>query len=333
MDYREFDYERVFDRFKNNTILVIGDVMVDTYLIGNVERISPEAPVPICDVHDRKYKLGGAANVALNLQRLGAHPIICSAIGDDDTGKVFMDLIRGSDLNEMGLVKTSKRKTTNKIRVMGNNYQMLRIDEETKTDLDISSQLQLLKNIESILKNNTIHGIIFEDYDKGVLNRVIIDKVLDMTKGTIRIYADPKYKNFNLYHDIELFKPNLSEFKNGLKIDFGTEDVIHCLKHHCKELHEKKNIRKIMVTMADRGMFISVKDGEQLHFRTTPRNIVDVSGAGDAVMSIASLMDIEGCNLGYTTFISNIAGGIVCEEVGVVTVNKDRVLREIKTSI
>lgn len=333
MDYREFDYERIFDRFKNNTILVIGDVMIDTYLIGRVERISPEAPVPICDVYDKQYKLGGASNVAFNLQRLGAKPIICTVIGDDDSGKIFSKLIKNNLLDEAGIVVSSKRKTTNKTRVMGNNYQMLRIDEENKSELDTSSYLQLVKQIEIILNNSKVDGIIFEDYDKGVINKILIDRVLELTKGRIRIYVDPKYKNFNFYHNVELFKPNLSEFREGMKMDFESEDIIKCLKKQCKILHEEKNINKIMVTMADRGIFISIKGGDQLHFRTTPRNIVDVSGAGDAVISIASLMDIEGCNLGHTTFISNITGGIVCEEVGVVTVNKDRVLREIKTAI
>lgn len=332
-DYREFDYEKIFDRFKNDTIMVIGDVMVDTYLIGRVERISPEAPVPICEVYDRQYKLGGALNVALNLQRLGAKPIICSVIGDDDTGKIFSKLMKNNLLDESCIVTSPKRKTTNKIRVMGENHQMLRIDEESKSELDTTSYLQLVKQLEIVIKNQSINAIIFEDYDKGVINKVLIDRVFELTKGKIPVYSDPKYKNFNLYHDIELFKPNLSEFKNGLKIDFGSEDIFSCLKKHCNKLHEEKNINKIMVTMGDRGMFISVKNGDQLHIKTTPRNVVDVSGAGDAVISIATLMDIEGCNLGFTAFISNIAGGIVCEEVGVVTVNKDRILKEIKTSI
>jgi len=329
MDYKDFNYEEVFERFKNNTILVIGDVMLDTYLIGKVDRISPEAPVPICDVYDRNFKLGGAANVALNLQRLGAHPIICSVIGDDDAGKVFMGLMEKNDLSESCIIKSVKRKTTNKTRVMGNNYQMLRIDEETKEFLDISSYLELIKKIESVLNNKKIHAIVYEDYDKGIINRVLIDRIFDLTKGKIPIYADPKYKNFNLYHDLELFKPNLSEFKDGLKLDWGSEDIIEVIKRNCQKLHEEKNIKKIMVTMADRGIFISVKDGESLHLRTKPRNIVDVSGAGDAVISIATLMDLEGCNFEYTAFVSNIAGGVVCEEVGVVPVNKEKILREI----
>jgi rfaE bifunctional protein kinase chain/domain len=333
MDYKEFDYENVFNKFKNNTILVIGDVMVDTYLIGRVERISPEAPVPICDIYDKQYKLGGASNVALNLQKLGAEPIICSVVGDDDTGKIFTKLLKDNLLNENCIIRSTKRKTTNKIRVLGENHQMLRIDEESKSELDTNSYLQLVRQIEIIIKNQKINAIIFEDYDKGIINRVLIDKIFELTKNMIPIYADPKYKNFNLYHDVKLFKPNLSEFKNGLKFDFGSDDIFCCLKKYCNKLHEEKNINKIMVTMGDRGIFISVKNGDQLHIKTTPRNVIDVSGAGDAVMAIATLMDIEGCNLDFTAFASNIAGGIVCEEVGVVTVNKDKILKEIKTSI
>lgn len=329
MDYREFDYEKVFNRFKNKNILIIGDVMLDTYMIGKVDRISPEAPVPICDVEKKEYKLGGASNVAISVKELGANPFICSVIGDDDAGKVFMNLINDNLLCPDGIVTTKVRKTTNKIRIVGNNYQMLRIDEESKEFLDITSYLELMKRIEITIKKNNIHGIIIEDYDKGIINRVLIDRLLEITKGEIAIYVDPKIKNFNLYHDIELFKPNLNEFKNGLKLDWGTDDIFDVIKINCEKLHKEKNINKIMVTMADRGMFISVKDGDSAHVRTNPRNIVDVSGAGDAVIAVSTLMDIEGCNLGFTSFISNIAGGIVCEEVGVVPVNKYKILKEV----
>ena len=329
MDYTDFNYSEVFDKFKGKNILIIGDVMVDTYLIGKVERISPEAPVPICDVEKKEYKLGGASNVAISIKELGAVPLIFSTIGDDDIGKIFMDLLEKNNMYKDGIVKSKIRKTTNKMRIIGNNCQMLRVDEETKEFLDISSYLEMIKKLEIILKKKKIDGIIFEDYDKGIINRVLIDRIIDMCKN-IPIYVDPKYKNFNLYHDIKLFKPNLSEFKNGLKLDWGSDGIDEVVKRNCKMLHEERNIEKIMVTMADRGMFVSVKDGDSFHLKTKPRNIVDVSGAGDAVIALATLMDIEGCDISYTSFISNIAGGLVCEEIGVVPVNKYKTLREVQ---
>ena len=328
-NFNNINHEEVFHKFKNKNILIIGDVMVDTYMIGKVERISPEAPVPICDIEKKEYKLGGAANVAMSIKELGSNPLICSVVGDDDAGKIFMNLLEFNDMYQDGIVKTKARKTTNKMRIVGNNYQMLRIDEESKEFLDITSYLELIKRIEIVIKKNVIDGIIIEDYDKGIVNRVLIDRLLELTNGKIPIYVDPKYKNFNLYHDIKLFKPNLNEFKNGLKLDWGTEDIFEVIRKNCKKLHDEKNIEKIMVTMADRGMVISTKDGDSLHIRTIPRNIVDVSGAGDAVIALTTLMDIVGCDFEHTAFISNIAGGVVCEEVGVVPVSKYKILKEV----
>jgi len=334
MDYTDFNYTEIFEKFKGKNILIIGDVMVDTYMIGKVERISPEAPVPICDVERKEYKLGGASNVAISVKELGANPIICSVIGDDDTGKIFMNLLNNNLMMTDGIIKSNKRKTTNKMRIIGNHAQMLRIDEETKEFLDSTSYLDLIKKIEYLLNNTKIDGIIFEDYDKGIINRVLIDRIVELSKNfNIPIYVDPKYKNFNFYHDVKLFKPNLSEFKNGMKLDWGTDDIIEVLKTNCKKLHQEKNIEKIIVTMADRGMFVSEKSGNSLHLKTKPRNIVDVSGAGDAVIALATLMDIEGCDIEYTSFISNIAGGLVCEEIGVVPVNKYKTLREVEINI
>lgn len=329
-NFNNINHEEVFNKFKNKNILIIGDVMVDTYMIGKVERISPEAPVPICDIEKKEYKLGGAANVAMSIKELGSNSLICSVVGDDDAGKIFMNLLEFNDMYQDGIVKTKSRKTTNKMRIVGNNYQMLRIDEESKEFLDITSYLELIKRIEIVIKKNVIDGIIIEDYDKGIVNRVLIDRLLELTNGKIPIYVDPKYKNFNLYHDIKLFKPNLNEFKNGLKLDWGTEDIFEVIRKNCKKLHDEKNIEKIMVTMADRGMVISTKDGDSLHIRTIPRNIVDVSGAGDAVIALTTLMDIVGCDFEHTAFISNIAGGVVCEEVGVVPVSKYKILKEVQ---
>lgn len=326
MNYKKFDYYTVFERFNKKTILVIGDVMLDTYLIGDVKRISPEAPVPICDIKTKKYKLGGAANVALNLQSLGARPIICSVIGYDETGIVFNELLKNNNLDNQGICISDIRKTTNKTRIIGNKHQLLRIDDEICDELDDLSYLSLLEIIKKILNNNKIDGIIFQDYDKGVINYKIIEDILQLTQNKIKIYVDPKHKNFNLYHDIELFKPNINEFINGLKME---SDDFEALKEYCQILHKERNINKIMITMAERGVFISVKNGDAKHFPTNTKNIIDVSGAGDSVMSISTLMDIEGCNLGFTAYVSNIVGGLACESIGVTSIDKEKIIKEI----
>jgi rfaE bifunctional protein kinase chain/domain len=317
--------------FKNKTILIVGDVMLDSYMCGNVERISPEAPVPIVDILSTQHKLGGAANVASNIKNLGGTPIICSIIGDDLKGKIFLSELDKLKISTDHIIKSNNRITTNKIRIIGNNHQMLRLDEEIKTDLNFNDQNKLISEILNILSNEKIDCVLLQDYDKGILNNTIISTITTKANNlNIPIVVDPKKKNFSYYNNITLFKPNLKEFIDGLNIPFSGNYNENDLILGSELLH-KRGIEIVFVTLSERGMFLSYKKDNKTINKIIPgiiRNVVDVSGAGDTCISIISFL-LGDLNIEKIANIANIAGGIVCEEIGVVPINKDKLITEI----
>ncbi|HNW99110.1 MAG TPA: bifunctional ADP-heptose synthase [Bacteroidales bacterium] len=333
MDITNNKINELFNNFSSQTIMVIGDVMIDSYLWGKVERISPEAPVPIVSVNKRENRLGGAANVALNLLSLGATPILCSVVGTDQKGNDFYEMLESLHLTGKGIIACDDRVTTTKFRVIGNNAQMLRVDEETENNISEKDEEKLIKSIRDIIKNNKINAIIFEDYDKGVITAKVIQETVKTAKEhSIPVIADPKRKNFNEYKNITLFKPNLKELKEGTKSDIIKSQSE--IDNAVEVLHKNNNIEMIMVTLSDAGMYISVKDkavGKTIFKKLIPahiRNIADVSGAGDTVISVASLCLALKQEPEIIASISNLAGGLVCEYVGVVPVNKEKLLKE-----
>jgi len=324
----------IFEKFNSLKALVIGDVMVDSYLWGSVDRISPEAPVPIVSVNKRENRLGGAANVALNLQALGATPFLCSVIGDESKGGTFMSLLQSQGLSNEGIITSNKRITTTKFRVIGNNSQMLRVDEEIDSNIQDDESEQLFEAIKKLTEQKKINVIIFEDYDKGVITSSLITKVAEFALGlNIPIAVDPKKRNFKDYKNITLFKPNLKELKEGLKLDTIPQDSSD-LKNPVDELQIMNNIDYMMVTLSEAGVYFSHKEKNTdkiTERQTLPahiRNIADVSGAGDTVISVAALCLALRLDMFKVAALSNLAGGLVCEEVGVVPVNKDKLLKE-----
>jgi rfaE bifunctional protein kinase chain/domain len=316
--------------FQNKKILIIGDVMLDSYLFGNVERISPEAPVPIVDVIVKQYKLGGAANVAANIKNLGGTPILCSVIGNDQKGDILISLLKKLKINTEYLHKSDIRITTDKIRIIGNNHQMLRIDEEIKSELNKNQRMLFISTISEILNNDNIDCVLFQDYDKGIINEHTINLVINMANSLdIPIIVDPKKRNFKKYNNVTLFKPNFKEFKNGLNIT--TSDRKKALEIGSKKLH-KKGIEIVFVTLSENGIFVSYKKDNKIINKIipgTPRDVVDVSGAGDTVISISAML-LNDVDIEEIAKIANIAGGIVCEEVGVVPIDKNKLLKELE---
>ena len=295
--------------------------MLDSYLFGNVSRISPEAPVPIVDILKRENKLGGAANVATNIKNLGGTPILCSIVGKDQNGKIFLSELEKLNIKTDYIFQSENRITTVKTRIIGNNHQMLRIDEEVTNELN-GEQDKILSLINDIIDNEKIDCILFQDYDKGVINKKIIKTVVKIaTKLNIPITVDPKKKNFSNYKGVTLFKPNLKEFKEGMSTD--------SLKKGAKKLHNN-DIKIVFITLSEDGIFISYKKNNKIINKIIPgtsRDIVDVSGAGDTVISVASML-LNDIDIEKIADISNIAGGIVCEEIGVVPINLNKLLKE-----
>jgi D-glycero-beta-D-manno-heptose-7-phosphate kinase len=313
-------------------VMVIGDVMVDAYIFGRVDRISPEAPVPVVTVEKRVSRLGGAANVALNLKSMGAEPVLCSVIGKDIKGDEFIQLLKDEKISAGAIHASNDRKTTTKFRVIGNKSQLLRVDEEITDDLNAQDQSALLENIRHILSNEKIDAIIFQDYNKGILTRDVISEVIRQAKEQkIPVAVDPKKKNFHQYKEVTLFKPNLKELREGLNRDIGAEDMAS-LKEAAIRLHKESDIALVMITLSEHGVFISQHGAKGTFSQSVIpahiRKISDVSGAGDTVISVAALGLAAGMEAGAMAALANLAGGLVCEEVGVLPVNRDKLLAE-----
>ncbi|MDO9258080.1 MAG: bifunctional ADP-heptose synthase [Bacteroidales bacterium] len=331
MIFTEEEIRHLFNKFNTCRVLVIGDVMIDSYLVGKVDRISPEAPVPVVALKQRDNMLGGAANVALNIRSLGAEAILCSVIGNDKQGDVLLDLMKKEGLKTNGIIRSSERITTTKFRIIGNRMQMLRVDEEIDTDLDENDSTNLIKCISDLITEQKPDVIILQDYNKGVLSPEVIERVAEIASGKgIPVAVDPKKKNFTAYKGITLFKPNLKEIVEGLKIDVDPMSI-ESLDKAAGTLHKSQNIELVMITLSEHGIFISVKDSNGTSSKIIPaemRSIADVSGAGDTVISVAALCLAAKTDHFLMAALSNLAGGLVCEQAGVVPVDKFRLMAE-----
>ncbi|MEY3237581.1 MAG: hypothetical protein RI883_1682 [Bacteroidota bacterium] len=323
------DFKHLFNQFVGKRILVIGDVMIDSYLRGKVNRVSPEAPVPIVSLDLEEDRLGGAANVAVNLVAMGAKPIICSVVGKDKHGQILKSLLSDAGISDEGLVFSIDRKTTVKTRVIGNNQQLLRIDSEQINPISLVEEKELI-GLVKVLINSGIDGVIFEDYNKGVLTSTFIQTVISLAneKGIVSA-VDPKKENFLAYKNVTLFKPNLKELKEGLGLDFSFVQSPSKFEEAVVLLESKLKNKISFVTLSEHGVFI--KEGlAQEYIAAHLRNIADVSGAGDTVISIATLCIVAGVPINLIAEISNIAGGLVCEKSGVVSIDKKQLLEEVE---
>ena len=321
------EVNEIFDGFNNLNCLIIGDVMVDAYIWGNVNRISPEAPVPVFEAKKRENRLGGAANVALNIQALGATPILCGIIGNDVKGKVFNEVLENQHLSTEGIIQSDERLTTCKTRIISSSHHMLRVDEEVLEPISELDSKDLINRVKNIISTKKIDVVIFEDYDKGLLNANNIQAIVHLlNEQKIPSCVDPKKDNFQNYQGTTLFKPNFKEFTSGLKEDIKKGDI-KSLMEHAEKFSESNNIENVMVTLSEHGVML-YNPKIQSHIPAEIRNISDVSGAGDTVISIAALAFSQGVRGKELVTLSNLAGGLVCEEVGVVPINKERLKKE-----
>jgi D-glycero-beta-D-manno-heptose-7-phosphate kinase len=311
--------KEVFEAFNSLKVLIIGDVMVDAYDWGKVERISPEAPVPIIHLTKRENRLGGAGNVALNIQALGATPILCTVIGNDMDGSDLLGLLSSAKMSQEGIVRSSSRITTTKRRVIAGSQHLVRIDSETDELIAENDRKALLDKIKSLVTQ--VDVVIFEDYDKGVISKEIIENTVTLCRANnIPITVDPKKRNFLNYQGVSLFKPNLKELKEGLKIDFNPDNLDE-ITSAVNQLNEKLGAEKYLITLSERGVYMHSKEKID-HIPAHKREISDVSGAGDTVISVASLCLALKLPQKMTAEISNLSGGLVCEFVGAVPIDK-----------
>ena len=318
----------ILQKIEGQEVLIIGDVMLDRYLTGSVSRISPEAPVPVVLQHETENRLGGAANVALNVRALGAVPVLCSVVGRDDDGDLFQRILPGNDISVEGISALPGRRTTVKTRILGNNQQMLRIDREDTHDLTGAEANLFLKKVLQLLAKRPVRAVIFQDYNKGVLTAEVIRTVIaESRKRGIITAVDPKKVNFFTYEGVDLFKPNLKEIRDSAP--FAVRPELDSLQKASDFLRERLRNRLTMITLSEKGLFLDDGSGGKI-FPTVPRNVADVSGAGDTVISVAALGLAAGLNLDMIATLSNLAGGQVCEFPGVVPVRRDILAAELE---
>lgn len=321
------DFEQLFTAFRNSKVLIVGDVMLDTYWWGNVDRISPEAPVPVVALKRKELRVGGAANVALNTASLGAKTAVIAVIGNDESGIALKQLLEEDNINTGHLVVTDKRVTTNKTRIMSRNQQMMRLDAEMTSDIDTATEEELLQQVKTFFAAHKPDVLILEDYNKGVLTARVIKELIALCKAHNVVTAvDPKRKNFFSFKGVDIFKPNLKEVKEGLnlltdKVDIASLEEIH------QSLQQQLQHHISLITLSEKGVFYQ-QDHERRIIPTHIRNIADVSGAGDTVIAVAALVYAVTKNIHLAAEIANIAGGLVCEEVGTAAIDKEKLLNE-----
>lgn len=325
----KMDFDKLFHQFTQLKVAVIGDVMLDTYWWGNVERISPEAPVPVVAVSKREQRIGGAGNVALNIASLGAAVSMISVLGKDDDGMQLTKLLQENNINTQYLVSSEHRITTNKIRIISRNQHMMRLDAEIADDMISDDEQSLLHAFETYIAVENPDIVILEDYNKGVLTPNVIKKIIGLCKEyDILTAVDPKRKNFFAYEAVDIFKPNLKEVKDGLNL-LPEKININVLKDMHLLLQEKLKHSISLITLSEQGVFYQQGNNAAI-IPTHIRSIADVSGAGDTVIAIAALVFAATGDAALMAEIANIAGGLVCEEVGTVAIDKTKLFEECK---
>jgi len=320
-------FDKLFQQISNIRIGIIGDVMLDTYWWGHVERISPEAPVPVVSFDKREHRVGGAANVALNAASLGARVSVLSITGDDEDAILLQALLSRNNIDTSNLLKSEERITTNKTRIISRNQQMMRLDAETTNDLLPADENKLIRAFEKYIEKEKPGVIVLEDYNKGILTKKIIDHIIARCKKNKIITAvDPKRKNFFAYRQADIFKPNLKEVIEGLNLLQDNIDL-PALKDMHQQMAKKLGHHISLITLSEKGIFFQ----KDTLFKIVPshvRNIADVSGAGDTVIAVASLVYAATRNAQLMAEMANIAGGLVCEEVGTVAIDKEKLITE-----
>jgi rfaE bifunctional protein kinase chain/domain len=321
------NFVELFSRFPTLKVGVIGDVMLDTYMWGHVERISPEAPVPIVSLDKKELRIGGAGNVALNLQALGAQSFLITVTGDDEEAMRLVQLSSSQGINMAYSIRSRDRITTNKTRIISRNQQMMRLDTEITRDLVPSDEESLLAAFQRFLAEVRPDIVILEDYNKGVLTEHVIRRVTEACKASgVLTAVDPKRKNFFAYRGVDIFKPNMGEVREALNM-IAVEPSKQQLQNIHYELYRQLQHSISFITLSEKGVFYQQGDNAGI-IPSHLRNVADVSGAGDTVIATAALIYAATRDVSVMAEIANIAGGLVCEVVGTAAIDARKLLHE-----
>ena len=312
------------DKFSSCRILVVGDVIMDEFLWGRVERISPEAPVPVVQVEEESLVLGGAGNVVNNIISLGGQALLCGVIGNDAMGRELVHMLQKMNSPTHGLVVEDRRPTTIKTRIVAHSQQVVRVDREESEPVTEAS----IKKIITVIKEQlgSIDAIVISDYGKGVVARSLMDGIRSLGQGSQTILAvDPTVRNLALYKDVTLITPNNYEAQQMSGIHIEDDQSVRQAGVH---LLEELGCQMVLITQGDKGMTLFEGNGETTQIPTVARKVFDVSGAGDTVIAAFTLAVASGLTSSEAALLSNLAAGIVVGEVGTAPVAASR-LKEI----
>ncbi|NUQ82206.1 MAG: D-glycero-beta-D-manno-heptose-7-phosphate kinase [Bacteroidetes bacterium] len=312
----------LFERMKTCRVAVLGDLMIDRYIWGDVTRISPEAPVPIVEVTQESARLGGAANVGNNIVSLGGSCFLAGVAGADSNGDALISMTRDLRINPAGIVRDPDRMTTVKTRVIAHQQHVVRIDHEHRHPIGEDVARRLLSSLEDLMPQ--LDALILEDYNKGVMTETVIRGAIDSANrhGKL-IMVDPKLSNFFAYREVTVFKPNLKETSEGLGRKLRTDADV---EEAGRELLARLNARHVLITRSEKGMSLFSSDGSVQHVPTRAKHVADVSGAGDTVIATLTMAMAAGASVEEAATLANLAGGYVVGEVGIVPVTPDAIL-------
>lgn len=319
MKFSEERLQQILAPMRQTFVAVIGDVMLDRYIWGNVTRISPEAPVPIVDVRSENSHLGGAANVAINIASLGALPVLIGAVGDDSHGAELAQILRQESIATEFLAIDRDRPTTVKTRVIAGSQQVVRIDREHRTPISEMTRRRMTDVFEEHL--GTLSAVILQDYNKGVIGEELISDIVALAAARkLPVFVDPKYHNFFSYRGVTVFKPNRKETEDALGLRLSDEQSF---EDAARTLRDRLGCDHVLLTLGELGMLLFDKDGSIERVPTKARTVADVSGAGDTVIATLATAMAAGATVVEAAHLANFAGGLVCEEVGIVPVGRD----------
>lgn len=328
-DYSPDELEKSVDRFSDTRLLVLGDIIMDEYIWGDVSRISPEAPVPVVEVRQKTKMLGGAANVVNNIVALGGQCVLCGTVGRDRTGKMITQRVRELGCSTEGILTTSDRPTSIKTRIVAHNQQVVRFDIESNKEIRPRTVGKLLDFISGI--RNEIDGVVVADYGKGVISGPLMTGLRDLLwDSDIVVAVDPKTGNFEYYEGVDILTPNHHEAGAFCRMEIRDEQT---LVQAGEKMLEELNCRSVLITQGKDGMTLFKSEGEMIHIPTVARKVFDVTGAGDTVISALTLGLASGMDAKSAAIISNIAAGIVVGEVGTSTVGAEELKKAVRSRV
>jgi rfaE bifunctional protein kinase chain/domain len=322
LSFTKEQLNRLLDNFRGKKIAVVGDLMLDRYYWGSVQRVSPEAPVPVVEVESESIRLGGAANVASNIQALGGEPILVGLIGNDHVGQLLLEMLKERNLSAQGVVVDGSRPTTIKTRIIAHGQHVVRIDNESKADCPDHLVSGLVDAVRYNIRD--IDGIVIEDYNKGVVTAQVIRQVIAVANKYDKIVTvDPKFNNFTEYKGVTVFKPNRREVEEVLG---GRLKSIDDVVSAGQRLLSMLSAQNVLLTRGEQGMSLFEANGNTMHIPTMAEHVQDVSGAGDTVIATLTMALAGGAGIGEACVLANCAGGVVVGEVGIVPIDPARLV-------